>query len=45
VYGPIGIDLGADTPQGIALAIAAEIHAVLKGRAPRHLSVGTAQIP
>ena len=45
VYGPVGLDLGADTPQGIALAIAAEIHAVLKGRAPRHLSVGTAQLP
>ncbi len=38
VYGPVGLDIGADTPQGIALAIAAEIHTVLKGRGPRHLS-------
>jgi xanthine/CO dehydrogenase XdhC/CoxF family maturation factor len=45
LYGPVGLDLGADTPQGIALAIAAEIHAVLKGRAPRHLSGGQIQLP
>jgi xanthine/CO dehydrogenase XdhC/CoxF family maturation factor len=32
VHGPVGLDIGADTPQGIALAIAAEIHTVLKGR-------------
>jgi len=30
LYGPVGLDIGADTPQGIALAIAAEIHTVLK---------------
>lgn len=45
VYGPVGLDLGADTPQGIAIAIAAEIHAVLKGRSPRHLSGAPAQVP
>jgi xanthine/CO dehydrogenase XdhC/CoxF family maturation factor len=31
-YSPIGLDLGADTPEGIALSIVAEINAVLKGR-------------
>jgi xanthine/CO dehydrogenase XdhC/CoxF family maturation factor len=29
---PVGLDLGADTPESIALAIVAEIHAVLAGR-------------
>jgi xanthine/CO dehydrogenase XdhC/CoxF family maturation factor len=37
LYGPVGLDLGADTPQGIALAIAAQVQAVLKGRSPAHL--------
>ena len=32
VYGPIGLDIGADTPEEIALAVAAEIQAVLVGR-------------
>ena len=32
VYSPIGLDIGADTPEEIALAIAAEIQAVLAGR-------------
>jgi xanthine dehydrogenase accessory factor len=29
---PVGLNLGADTPESIALAIVAEIHAVLAGR-------------
>ena len=32
VYGPIGLDIGADTPEEIALAVAAEIQTVLAGR-------------
>lgn len=32
VYGPIGLDVGADTPEEIALAVVAEIKAVLAGR-------------
>lgn len=32
VHAPIGLDIGAETPQAIALSIAAEIQAVLAGR-------------
>jgi xanthine/CO dehydrogenase XdhC/CoxF family maturation factor/CTP:molybdopterin cytidylyltransferase MocA len=32
LYGPIGLDIGADTPEEIALAVVAEITAVLAGR-------------
>lgn len=32
VYGPVGIDIGAVTPEGIALAIVSQIHAWLAGR-------------
>ncbi|MEP6883272.1 MAG: XdhC family protein [Gammaproteobacteria bacterium] len=42
LYGPVGIDIGAVTPQGIALAIVSQIHAWLAGRAdalPRKLDV------
>jgi xanthine dehydrogenase accessory factor len=37
VYGPAGLDLGAEGPQEIAWSICAEILAVSRGRAPRHL--------
>ena len=33
VRGPVGIDIGAVTPEGIALAIVSQIHAWLAGRA------------
>jgi xanthine dehydrogenase accessory factor len=32
VYSPVGLDIGADTPEEIALAVVAEIQAVLAGR-------------
>jgi xanthine/CO dehydrogenase XdhC/CoxF family maturation factor len=35
LHGPVGFDLGAVTPEGIALAIVAEIHASLAGRERR----------
>jgi xanthine/CO dehydrogenase XdhC/CoxF family maturation factor len=34
VFAPIGLDLGAETPDEIALAIVSEIAAVLSGRSP-----------
>jgi xanthine dehydrogenase accessory factor len=32
IYGPVGMDIGAVTPEGIALAIISQIHAWLAGR-------------
>lgn len=32
VHGPAGLDIGAELPEAIALAIMAEMHAVLTGR-------------
>ena len=37
VYAPVGLDLGAETPEEIALAIIGEIAAVLAGRSPGSL--------
>jgi xanthine dehydrogenase accessory factor len=38
VYGPVGLDLGADGPRQVALAIVAELLAFIVAREPRHLN-------
>jgi xanthine/CO dehydrogenase XdhC/CoxF family maturation factor len=37
VYAPVGLDIGAETPDEIALAIVGECAAALAGRPPRSL--------
>jgi xanthine dehydrogenase accessory factor len=37
IFGPVGLDLGADGPEQIALCIVAELLAVRSGREPGHL--------
>lgn len=37
IYGPVGLDLGADGPEQVALSIVSELLAVRSGRQPRHL--------
>jgi xanthine/CO dehydrogenase XdhC/CoxF family maturation factor len=37
VYAPVGLDIGAETPEEIALAIVSECAAALAGRTPRSL--------
>ena len=37
LYAPVGLDIGADTPEAIALAIVGEIQSVLKARDGGHL--------
>ena len=40
VYGPVGLDIGAELPESIALAITAEIHAALNHRDGQSLTTG-----
>jgi len=36
-FGPVGLDLGADGPEQVALSVVAELLSVRSGREPRHL--------
>jgi len=42
IHSPIGLDIGAETPEEIALAIVAEVVCALRGGSGGHLSLGPA---
>jgi xanthine dehydrogenase accessory factor len=44
LYAPVGIDLGSEGPEGVALSVLAEIQAVVAGRTPGHLRDRVASI-
>jgi xanthine/CO dehydrogenase XdhC/CoxF family maturation factor len=37
IYGPVGLDLGAEGPEQVGVSVVAELLAVRSGRAPQHL--------
>jgi xanthine dehydrogenase accessory factor len=37
VFGPVGLDLGAEGPEQIAISVLAELLALIAGRSPKHL--------
>lgn len=45
IHGPVGLDIGAELPEAIALAVAAEIHSVFNGRDGQSLTTGRSQDP
>ena len=44
VFAPVGLDLGADGPEQVAISVVAELLAVRAGRAPTHLRARTGPI-